>query len=955
MGKRKTNEPTDSGKSQDKERLASKGKLGSKEEFLPEDKKRLAESGTEKPAPKDSKENDSDLRKKLKNLQVEVDALRAQNAELQAEVEKQRRLKSVIETPDQLSLILKHLSDAVIVSDNTGEVLLFNDSAERMFGGWRPGSPDQWSQTYQIYEPDGKELYPNDQLPLMRAIQGYEVKQAEMVVKRTGISRDVYASINASPLKDLDGNTIGGVAVARDISDSIEAKRRLENSERLFENFMNNNPALAFMKDADGRYVYVNDSFVKLFGRSRAEMEGIYDEDYLPADVARSVRENDLKVMSSRQVAEFTERVPTPDGVDREWLVFKFPFENIYGNLHVGGIALDITERKKSMFNMLTEMVPSVLWITDASGGVEYFNRGWYELTGATEEQSLGTAWADFIEPLDRERVLAVWNTAVESGDVYEIEYRFIRAQDNESRWFLVRGLPLRRADGTIERWFGTCTDIHEQRRLKEELEQSMVELALARDEAQSASRIKSEFVANISHELRTPMNGVLGMVDILLKSELTPKTREHALTIQRAGRDLLQIINEILDFSKIEAGKLTLELSPFNLKKLIEGVAEILLPIAEERRLKLDSYIDSDIPLVLIGDPLRIRQIILNLVGNALKFTHVGEVFVSATMIGVTEKMVQVRFDVSDTGIGISNEQVDSLFEAFFQSDGSVSRKYGGTGLGLAICKTLVEMMEGTISVASELGRGSTFSFELSLEVAAEQSDEHLDTAAYLTPVRLPAVTPAQLQSVSSGQTQSASASQLQSAHAGQSVNTGQSQSVNSGQSQPANVVQFASSDQSRSVNSNQLQSANQIHQESAAAQIKQQRAKPNDGRLHVLVADDHPINQQVAQLLLEDLGCTVDVVGNGADAVNAARSKEYDLIILDCQMPEMDGYEACQLIREHQQAVGTRVPIVAMTAFATEGSREECIAAGMDDYVSKPIEEVALKRVLRVWVEGR
>lgn len=843
---------------------------------------------------------------KLPDLQAEVDALRVQitelrshNEVLQAEIENQRRLKAVIDRPDHMSLILKHLSDAVIVSNFNGEVLLFNDSAEKMFGGYRPVAPDQWSEEYQIYRTNGKQLYPNDQLPLTKAMHGNEVRQAEMIVKNKATSEEVYISVNASPLKDADGKTIGGVAVARDISDSIEAKRRLENSEKLFENFMNNNPALAFMKDADGRYVYVNDSFVRLFNRSREEMEGIFDEDYLPPDVARQVRENDLIVLKSRQVAEFTESVPAPDGLDHEWLVFKFPFENIYGTLHVGGIAVDITERKKSMFNMLTEMVPSVLWITDANGDVEYFNRGWYELTGATEQQSLGANWLEFVDPRDRERVIEAWKAAVESGNVYEIEYRFIRALDREPRWFLVRGLPLRRVDGTIDRWFGTCTDIHEQRRLKEELEQSMSELALARDEAQSASRIKSEFVANISHELRTPMNGVLGMVDILLKSELAPTTRQHALSIQRAGRDLLLIINEILDFSKIEAGKLTLEFSSFNLKQLIEGTAEILLPIAQEKKLNLGTYIDPEIPVVLIGDPLRLRQILLNLVGNALKFTHKGAVSVGATKFdasgssvkggasesgvksGDSENRVKIRFEVIDTGIGISGVEVDSLFEAFFQADGSVSRKYGGTGLGLAICKTLVEMMEGTISVHSELGKGSTFSFELSLEVGPDQNTEFFDSKGYRavpTPVHLQAIAPVHLQA-----------------------------------------------------------------------------AKANEGQIHVLVADDHPINQQVAQLLLEDLGCTVDVVGNGADAVRAAQSNEYSLIILDCQMPEMDGYEACQMIREHQKTSGHRVPIVALTAFATEGSREECIAAGMDDYVSKPIEETALKRVLRIWVEGK
>ena len=388
------------------------------------------------------------------------------------------------------------------------------------------------------------------------------------------------------------------------------------------------------------------------------------------------------------------------------------------------------------------------------------------------------------------------------------------------------------------------------------------------KSEAESATRVKSEFLANMSHEIRTPLNGVLGMTELAMMEDVTPTVRDYLETAQASGLSLLQIINDVLDISKIEAGRMSLEAVPFNLEENIKLAGGIVRPQATAKSIDLEIHYPDTSPRWFCGDPVRIRQIVLNLLTNAVKFTEEGGVTVDVSCQPVRDGAALVKVAVRDTGIGISLEQQSRLFQSFTQADASTTRKFGGTGLGLTISKQIVLIMNGSIGLESRPGQGSTFWFEVYLPLA--------DTSSSLEAV--PATDCAE------------------------SANTA-------------------------------------VLTETSAF-----------GR--ILLAEDNLVNQKVACRLIEKMGFSIDVVGDGLQAVERARTTEYSVILMDCQMPLCDGYEATGQIRQWEQAEGrTRTPIIALTAHALAGDREHCFASGMDDYLTKPLRNSDLRTALEQW----
>jgi PAS domain S-box-containing protein len=503
-----------------------------------------------------------------------------------------------------------------------------------------------------------------------------------------------------------------------------------------------------------------------------------------------------------------------------------------------------------------------VIYFKDAESRFVMVSEGWLARVapGVGLEDVIGKTDFDFFSRrhakpafLDEQRIVATGESLVAhlEREVYP---------SRPDVWVSSTKVPLRDARGEIVGTFGISRDVTAQVEAEQERDRVNAQLAIARDEALEASNLKSAFLANVSHEIRTPMNGVIGMTELVLDTELTGDQREAIEQIARSGDQMLAILNDVLDLSKIEAGKFELDIADFDLHEVMNATCAIASAQARAKDLAFELCIGKRVPRHVRGDGRRLGQLVLNLATNAVKFTAHGSVMVNVNAKRAGASRSLIRIEVTDSGIGMEPRFVDHLFEPFTQADVSTTRNYGGTGLGLAISRELIELMGGTISVASKPGEGSTFRAELELD------DEGAGAGA----------------------------------------------------------------DEQRRVN----------------GPAPRWSSEPL-----VLVAEDNPVNQLVVARALEHIGCRCDVVADGYQALEAIQREHYDAVLMDCQMPNLDGLQATQAIRRLDGA-SARVPVIAMTARAMDDDRARCLAAGMDDYVSKPMRRAALAEMMHRWI---
>ena len=668
-------------------------------------------------------------------------------------------------------------------------------------------------------------------------------------------------------------------------------------------------------------------------------------------------------------------------------------------------VATDITERKVfaerlHLQSTALEAANTAVVITDPFGVIQWVNAAFTGLTGYSAAESVGRTTKMLRSgehPSEFYREL--WST-IRDGQIWRGEL-VNRRKDGRTYIEEMTITPVRAGGaGAITHFVAIKQDVSRRHAAQEELQRAKLA-------AEEGARAKSDFLAVMSHEIRTPVNGVIGMTNLLLDAGLDARQRQIAQTINSSAESLLSIINDVLDFSKVEARKLEFEILDFNIQHLLEETIELLAPRAHAKHLELVGLVDPTTPRLLRGDPGRLRQVLTNLVGNAVKFTEQGEVVVRVSPVQVDGSGVRLRFAISDTGIGIDPEAQKRLFHAFTQADNSTTRRFGGTGLGLAICRQLVELMGGSIGVTSVAGEGSTFHFEVNLQPQANTNPvipgppDRVSGARILIVARNEALAEHVSGALCQWGMQSTRAASIEAAVAAATAverqpftlviadsaldrgdplaapralsREGMSPApclmltpVTATLEMEALTAAGAAAAITKPVKLSELFDAVATllggvrPTDSGAEQRADRQSEERRSTLRILLAEDNVTNQLVALGLLERLGCRADVVANGLEALEAVQRIAYDVILMDCMMPELDGFDATARIRELERRPGSvlaerpRLSIIALTANAMIGDRDRCLAAGMDDYVSKPVRLAELRRALDAAIHG-
>ena len=900
-----------------------------------------------------------------------------------------------------LETLIGGTPSAILVLRRSGEMIRINPNFERLFGY----TVEELSRgtINELIVPIPEQAAA---IEAERRVWAGETVVAEVPRRRKDGSiltvRLAAAAVNV-------GDDLVAFVMFDDVTAAVRAREALKESEQRLFQVLDHMPVGVFVVNAMGEAYFANAAAREFLGKGIAPGAAVGDlaesynvviagtDTFYPEDRLPVVR----ALAGERSVVDDME-ILRPDG-RRALEAVGSPIRDSEGRV-VYGVAVfsDVTDRRaadrrlketEKQYRRLVESASDMVWRLDAQGRFTYANAASERIYGLRPEQLLGRAFLEFSDDGFRENDTVVFRDVMSGRDIAAHE-TVHRDTHGRARHLSTSVHPVWDAFGSqVVAVHGIARDVTDQVAAREAMR-------AARDAAEKATAAKSSFLANMSHEIRTPMNGVLGMVELLLDTELSPDQRRSAELISSSGEALMMIINDILDFSKIEAGQLDIEAIEFDLPPVVDSAARLQMSRAHQRGLELICDVRPEVPHRVLGDAARIRQVVTNLLGNAIKFTHQGEVEISVRLLEERDGHARLRFAVRDTGIGISADQRALIFEPFKQGDVSTSRRYGGTGLGLSISRRLVELMGGTLEVQGEVGKGSEFSFALNLPVVAGQAaapttqgrlslhslkalvvDDHPTNrrvtaemlrwggcvveeapnarqglealrqaassgspyALLLTDVHMPEQDGFDFAAAVRADAQVSDTPIMILTSGGQRGDGQRCRELGIG----AYLLKPVS--RSELVEAVVTTLSGQKTRASGMHLVTRHTFRESRRNLRILLAEDNEVNQEVAAAMLRKRGHTVDIVVNGLEALEAARGVKYDVILMDLQMPEMDGLRATAEIRK--LTVDRPVPIIAVTANAMSGERERCLAAGMDDYLAKPFKPHDLFSVVEGW----
>jgi PAS domain S-box-containing protein len=875
--------------------------------------------------------------------------------------------------------------DGILTVDDRGRIESFNTAAARMFGY---AADELAARPLTLLLPVlASDRFDDRLLPYAGVPDAHRGHRRLDGRRKDGTPLPVEMSVGEML---LGGRRLFTVLL-RDLSPRPAARPALGADGDLLDVLMNNLPDSIYFKDATSRFIQINRALANRFGlNDPAEAVGKSDFDFFTAEHAQQAYANEQEMIRGGQpIVALEEKETWSDGRVTWASTTKMPIFDKQGRI-VGtfGISRDVTDRREAeqklerisrFLDSVIENLPIMLFVKDAEHlRFERLNKAGEELLGFSREQLLGKSDYDLFPKDEADFFIAKDRVVLDGRQLVDVPEEVIETRHG-TRMLHTRKIPLLDEQGRPTHLVGISEDITLRKEAHEALERS-------KEAAEAASRSKSEFLANVSHEIRTPMNGIIGMTELALDTELAPEQREFLNMVKASADSLLDVINDILDFSKIEAGKFDLDELAFPLRDSLGDTMKTLALRAHKKGLELACHVPAGVPDGLLGDPGRLRQIVVNLVGNAIKFTEVGEVVVWVELAAHTAHEATLHFAVRDTGIGIPRDKQQAVFAPFVQADGSTTRKYGGTGLGLAIAARLVELMGGRIWVESDEGAGSTFHFTARFALAqgplaavAKPTDlddlrvlvvddnatnrrilKEMLTNWHMRPTVVSGGEEALVEmqrAVVDGEPYALVL--LDAMMPGMDGYTLVRRIQERLEYAGATIMMLSSADRSAARASDLRIAASLLKpikqselfdaiMTSLGISLRRgataDEAVPSQvecgSRWKVLLAEDNAVNQKLVVRLLEKRGHEVTIAADGREAVAAAEREPFDVVLMDVQMPELGGFEATAAIRERERVRGGHVPIVAMTAHAMKGDRERCLAAGMDGYIAKPVQ---------------